>query len=83
MGVSSPKYLARLPGMITETVRRNGPLPLLQLAADVLEELPARERDVKAAVRQMLQSGLLVMLNPSDRGTVTNHTVLSLTSPTA
>jgi three-Cys-motif partner protein len=78
VGVSSRTNIQRLPDAITYDLQARGSANFLHLAANVLEVIPAREKDVKAAITTMGKIGSLAFTGPDARGSPTRKSIVSL-----
>jgi len=78
VGVGSPHNRARLHSAIIAKLQEAKHISFLRLAADVLETIPARERDVRAAVEAMRSAGLIACSSPNERQAVKPQTIITL-----
>jgi hypothetical protein len=79
VGVSSHSNVALLPDAITRHLNTVGEMDFLNLAGNVLETIPAREKDVKGAVKSMSDMGAVDFRNTDRKGEPTRKSLVSLT----
>lgn len=79
VGVGSQRNLVQLPNAITGALKR-GETTFVKLAADVLELIPARESDVKAAVSALHKAGAINARHPDGKRSITKKSLLWLSA---
>jgi three-Cys-motif partner protein len=77
VGVGSQANLRLLRDAISQELKARQGISFLQLAGNVLEIVPAREKDVKAIVGTMAKSGLLTIANPDKKGEPKQHSSIA------
>lgn len=82
VGVGSQKNCLLLREVILKRLSTGDHLSLLQLTADVLETIPARETNVKSAVGELLRENSITMLNRDGTGGLSRRSIVRL-NPTA
>jgi three-Cys-motif partner protein len=78
IGVGSRSNVQLLPDAITRYLKTGRPADFLNLAANVLEDVPAREKDVKAAIRTMSKMGSLTFTSHDGKGAPSRNSIISL-----
>jgi hypothetical protein len=78
VGVSSRSNLALLPDAIAQQLSARGRTDFLELAGNVLETIPARERDVKGTIGAMAKKGALEIASADRKGEPTRNSSISL-----
>lgn len=81
VGVSSRSNLALLPDAITQQLKVRGRTGFLELAGNVLETIPARERDMKGTIGAMAKNGVLQITSLDRKGEPTRTSSISSMPP--
>jgi three-Cys-motif partner protein len=79
IGVSSRANVQLLSAAITHHLKQRGSADFLSLTANVLEAVPAREKDVKAAIATMSKMGSLTFTSHDGKDAPSRNSVVSIT----
>lgn len=77
VGVSSPKHVAQLTDAISQKLKCVGQASFLDLAADVLEAIPAREKDVKITLQAMKSDGVITFSNFDGANSLRRNSIIT------